>query len=127
MLKIVEINPDFKAAVEENNGYCPCLIEQNQDTKCMCKDFRDQAIPGECNCGRFAKVMKTHFAKIIVGGTIEKPYYSILYYDSEDGQYHMGYGSYELNYVFKWLEDNFEVDGNPVFPNPTLPYEPKEG
>lgn len=57
-LKIVEINPEFKAAVDANDGYCPCLIEQSDDTKCMCKDFREQTEPGPCHCGRFEKVMK---------------------------------------------------------------------
>lgn len=56
MLKIIEINPEFREAVESNNGYCPCLIEQNEDTICPCKEFRDQTEPGECHCGRYEKV-----------------------------------------------------------------------
>ena len=55
-LKIVEIRPEIKANVDENNGYCPCEICQTEDTKCMCKNFREQNKPGECNCGRFEKV-----------------------------------------------------------------------
>ncbi len=55
-LKIIEINPGIRADVEANNGYCPCAIWQTPDTKCMCKDFREQAEPGECYCGRFEKV-----------------------------------------------------------------------
>lgn len=55
-LKIVEIRPELKADVDENNGYCPCEIWQNEDTKCMCKDFREQKEIGECHCGRFEKV-----------------------------------------------------------------------
>jgi hypothetical protein len=55
-LKIMEINPEFKAAVDANDGYCPCLIDRNADTKCMCKDFREQTEPGPCHCGRFEKV-----------------------------------------------------------------------
>lgn len=53
--KTIEINPDFKKAVDNNDGYCPCEIWKNEDTKCMCKAFRDQEI-GKCNCGRFEKV-----------------------------------------------------------------------
>lgn len=118
MLKIVETNPAFNANVEANEGYCPCTVWKTPDTRCMCKDSRDQDIPGgECYCGRFTKVLKTHFAKIVVDGTAEKPYYNILYYDPGDGQYHIGYGSYNLSYVFTWFEDNFEVDGDPVFAN----------
>ena len=56
-LKIIEINPDFAKAVEQEGGYCPCAIFKNPDTKCMCKDFREQTEPGECACGRFKKVL----------------------------------------------------------------------
>ena len=55
-MKIIEINPDFKAAVDANDGYCPCMIDKTDDTKCPCKDFREQTEPGECLCGRYAKV-----------------------------------------------------------------------
>ena len=53
---IIEINPDFAKAVENNDGYCPCAIDKNPDTLCPCKDFREQIEPGECICGRFKKV-----------------------------------------------------------------------
>lgn len=59
-------------------------------------------------CGEYPKT-KTHFAKIVVGGTAEKPYYNIMYYDPADGEYHIGYGSYRLDFVFKWLSEEFEV------------------
>ena len=51
---IIEINPDFGAIVAANDGYCPCAIEKTEDTRCMCKEFREQA-EGECHCGRFRK------------------------------------------------------------------------
>ena len=54
MIKIVEIDPDFGALVLANDGYCPCAIEKNEDTLCMCKDFREQDI-GPCLCGRYEK------------------------------------------------------------------------
>ena len=60
------------------------------------------------NCSEYPKT-KTHFAKIVVGGTAEKPYYNIMYYDPADGEYHIGYGSYRLDFVFKWLSEEFEV------------------
>ena len=56
-LKIVEICPEIKDFVRANNGYCPCAIWQNEDTQCMCKEFREQEEPGECQCGRFKKVV----------------------------------------------------------------------
>ena len=55
---------------------------------------------------------KTHFAEIIVCGGAEKPYYSILYFDPADGEYHIGYSSYCLGYVYKWLEEDFEILDN---------------
>ena len=55
-MKIIERDPSFKKLVEENDGYCPCLVMRNEDTKCMCKDFREQKHPGICHCGRFEKV-----------------------------------------------------------------------
>lgn len=59
-MKIVEINPAFREAVAANDGYCPCLIEKSPDTKCMCKEFREQKEPGPCHCGRFEKVEENH-------------------------------------------------------------------
>ena len=55
-MKIIEIHPEIRENVEANNGYCPCAIFQTPDTKCMCKDFREQNEPGLCHCGRFEKV-----------------------------------------------------------------------
>ena len=56
----------------------------------------------------FEKI-KTHLAEIIVGGKVEKPYYSILWFDEETKEYNVGYSSYCLDYVRKWLELVFEV------------------
>ena len=54
-MKIIEVDPSIRTLVEQNNGYCPCLVQKNEDTKCMCKDFREQTTPGPCHCGRFEK------------------------------------------------------------------------
>ena len=54
-MRIIEVNPDIRQLVADNGGYCPCLIQKNEDTKCMCKDFREQE-SGLCHCGRFEKV-----------------------------------------------------------------------
>lgn len=54
-MRIIEINPDFGELVETNDGYCPCAIEKTEDTRCMCKEFREQT-EGECHCGRYKKV-----------------------------------------------------------------------
>lgn len=55
----VSLNPDgehvkeIRAKLKANNGYCPCAIEKTRDTKCMCKQFREQidrGEPGYCHC-----------------------------------------------------------------------------
>lgn len=66
-MKIIK-NPDteyvaeMKNKLKENSGYCPCSIIRSQDTKCMCKDFRDQVArnePGFCHCGLYCAVEET--------------------------------------------------------------------
>ena len=60
-MKIVK-NPNPEAfasiseAVKANDGYCPCLRVKNEDTKCMCKDFRDSTESDFCHCGRYYKI-----------------------------------------------------------------------
>jgi hypothetical protein len=61
----IKLNPDFihrkeiEEAIKENDGYCCCALEKNDDTKCICKDFREQDHFGFCHCGRYYKVLKT--------------------------------------------------------------------
>lgn len=58
-------NPDFvyRKQIEENiknnNGYCVSVLKQNDDTKCVCKDFKEQEFGGVCKCGQFYKILKT--------------------------------------------------------------------
>ena len=61
------------------------------------------------DCFEEANKIKTHFAQIIVCGTAKEPYYNILYFDPTDRIYHIGFGSYNLGYVFKWLSEEFEI------------------
>lgn len=49
-----EIVKAIKERLENNDGYCPCRIEKTPDTKCMCKEFREQE-SGECHCGLYIK------------------------------------------------------------------------
>ena len=53
--------------------------------------------------------IKTHHARIVVDGAAEKPYYSIEWYDHTKNEYFLGYSSYYIDYVFKWLEECFEI------------------
>jgi len=56
----IHVNPDkefvaeMRQALKDNNGYCPCSIEKNADTKCMCKAFREME-SGTCHCGLYTK------------------------------------------------------------------------
>lgn len=54
--KIIEVDPSIAELVKNNDGYCPCMIEQTHETKCMCQMFREQSI-GKCLCGRYEKVL----------------------------------------------------------------------
>ena len=55
-MKVIEIDPGIRELVDICKGYCPCAIEQNEDTLCPCKEFRELDTPGVCHCGRFEKV-----------------------------------------------------------------------
>lgn len=46
---------DVRRRLKENEGYCPCRLVKNKDTKCMCKEFVEQSISGECHCGLYIK------------------------------------------------------------------------
>lgn len=56
----IKVNPDkdyveqIRKALKENNGYCPCSLTKNDDTKCMCKEFREMK-GGMCHCGLYIK------------------------------------------------------------------------
>lgn len=60
---MIRLNRDVNFALEvkkkviENGGYCPCSLLKNEDTKCMCKAFREQVkdpnFVGECHCGLY--------------------------------------------------------------------------
>lgn len=59
--------------------------------------------------GQVKHKIRTPFAHIIVNGTPQSPYYNILYLDPADGEYHVGFGSFYLGNVFKWLREEFEL------------------
>ena len=63
-LKIL-LNPDAEVAamvkegLKKNGGYCPCRRERTEDTKCMCREFREQIADenyeGFCHCMLYYK------------------------------------------------------------------------
>ena len=61
----IKYNPDkevvktVKEGLKKRGGHCPCRIESNDDTKCMCKEFREQIadpdFEGFCHCMLYYK------------------------------------------------------------------------
>ena len=49
------VKDTIRKALKENGGYCPCMLEKTEDTKCMCKQFREME-EGTCHCGLYTKV-----------------------------------------------------------------------
>ena len=51
-----EVVEEVRKKLKENSGYCPCKLFKNEDTKCICKEFREQTELGECHCGLYVNV-----------------------------------------------------------------------
>ena len=49
-----ELVKEIREKLKENNGYCPCKIVKNKDTKCICKEFIEQGL-GPCHCVLYIK------------------------------------------------------------------------
>ena len=47
---------EIRERLKESGGYCPCRLVKDEDTKCMCKEFREQEY-GECHCGLYVKTI----------------------------------------------------------------------
>ncbi len=49
-----ELVAQIQEGLRRKEGYCPCRLERIPDTKCMCKEFRDQIadpnFEGYCHC-----------------------------------------------------------------------------
>lgn len=62
-LKIVlneneEIVKAIRNRLKVTNNQCPCLpeTEWNENTKCPCKQFREQDTIGPCHCNLYIKI-----------------------------------------------------------------------
>lgn len=51
-----ELVKDIRERLKANGGYCPCVLKQTPETKCMCKEFLEQDFEGPCHCGLYVKV-----------------------------------------------------------------------
>lgn len=54
-----EIVKMVKEGLEKTGGYCPCRLERTEDTKCICKEFKEQIadenFEGFCHCMLYYK------------------------------------------------------------------------
>ena len=55
-IKRMPNSEEIAEAIADNDGYCVCAVSKNPDTKCMCKDFREQP-EGVCHCGLYKKII----------------------------------------------------------------------
>lgn len=48
-----------REGLKAKGGYCPCRVERTEDTKCMCREFREQIadpdFEGYCHCMLYYK------------------------------------------------------------------------
>ena len=61
----ITLNPDaavvetVKEGLRRTGGYCPCRLERTEDTRCMCREFREQIadpdFQGFCHCFLYYK------------------------------------------------------------------------
>ena len=54
-----EIVATIKEGLKQTGGYCPCRRERTDDTKCVCKEFKEQIkdpeFEGYCHCMLYYK------------------------------------------------------------------------
>ena len=64
----ITLNPDketvkvVREGLKRTGGYCPCRRERNENTKCMCVEFRKQIddpnFEGFCHCMLYYKSLE---------------------------------------------------------------------
>lgn len=53
-----ELIAEILEQIKSNGGYCPCKVIHDEDTKCMCKEFKDtlnseKCSQDTCSCGLY--------------------------------------------------------------------------
>lgn len=68
--------------------------------------------------------IKTPFAQMIArkSSLTDALYYEILYYDPKDEQTHIGWGSYNSEFVLGWLAKYFEIDRSHGYSLKVVPF-----
>lgn len=54
-----EVVKTIKQGLKDKDGYCPCRLKKSEDTKCICREFREQMadpdFEGYCHCMLYYK------------------------------------------------------------------------
>ncbi|WP_432765864.1 hypothetical protein [Parabacteroides goldsteinii] len=54
-----EIVQRVQEGLKARDGHCPCVLQKSEDTKCMCREFREQIadpeFEGYCHCMLYYK------------------------------------------------------------------------
>ena len=54
-----ELVKEIMQKIKDNGGHCPCKLIKTDNTKCMCKEFREQIadpnFEGYCHCMLYYK------------------------------------------------------------------------
>ena len=40
-----EVVASIREGLKRTGGYCPCRVDRTEDTKCICREFREQMPP----------------------------------------------------------------------------------
>ena len=54
-----EIVKEIREGLKYTGGYCPCRVERSDETKCICREFKEQIadpdFEGYCHCMLYYK------------------------------------------------------------------------
>ena len=54
-----EIVAEIREGLKQTGGYCQCRVERTDDTRCMCREFKEQIadpdFEGYCHCMLYYK------------------------------------------------------------------------
>lgn len=58
-----EVVKTIREGLKRTGGYCPCVLERSEATRCMCQQFKDQIadpdFSGYCHCMLYYKEKET--------------------------------------------------------------------
>lgn len=102
-----------RAEKKEKIDYSADCNMNDEDTNNNCLGCSRFCFPIGCMVGEDSegrvKIKVVEKPEIVVRGTIERPYFEIKYKEVGNDKYNVGYGSYFLDKVFRWREEEFEI------------------